>query len=165
MASLNKVMIIGNLGSEPEMRFTPNGNPVTSFRVATNRVYTTPEGERRQETEWFKQHVRAFDPAGFLRQSEIVSAEVAPLLHDGVVVDVSVESASGATSVPGVAVRKQDRQFHFRDPERIWPRVVSEFNGTTPWDKIVESTEPLASQEAVVERLHGLGFLAFLEGV
>lgn len=53
MASLNKVMIIGNLGNEPEMRFTPNGNPVTSFRVATNRVYTTPEGERRQETEWF----------------------------------------------------------------------------------------------------------------
>ena len=53
MASLNKVMIIGNLGSEPEMRFTPNGNPVTSFRVATNRVYTTSEGERKQETEWF----------------------------------------------------------------------------------------------------------------
>ena len=53
MASLNKVMIIGNLGSEPEMRFTPKGNPVTSFRVATNRVYTTPEGERKEETEWF----------------------------------------------------------------------------------------------------------------
>ena len=53
MVSLNKIMIIGNLGSEPEMRFTPNGNPVTSFRVATNRVYTTPEGERKEETEWF----------------------------------------------------------------------------------------------------------------
>ncbi len=53
MASLNKVMIIGNLGSEPEMRFTPNGRPVTSFSVATNRVYTTAEGERREETEWF----------------------------------------------------------------------------------------------------------------
>jgi single-strand DNA-binding protein len=53
MLTLNKVMIIGNVGTEPEMRFTPNGNPVTSFRVATNRVYTTPEGERRQETEWF----------------------------------------------------------------------------------------------------------------
>ncbi|MCL0046393.1 single-stranded DNA-binding protein [Dehalococcoidales bacterium] len=53
MLSLNKVMIIGNVGTEPEMRFTPNGNPVTSFRVATNRVYTTPEGERKQETEWF----------------------------------------------------------------------------------------------------------------
>ncbi len=53
MASLNKVMIIGNLGSDPEMRFTPNGNPVTSFSIATNRVYTTSEGERKQETEWF----------------------------------------------------------------------------------------------------------------
>jgi len=53
MVSLNKIMIIGNLGSEPEMRFTPNGNPVTSFRVATNWTYTTPDGERKQETEWF----------------------------------------------------------------------------------------------------------------
>ena len=53
MASLNKVMIIGNLGTDPEMRFTPNGNPVTSFSIATNRTYTTSEGERRQETEWF----------------------------------------------------------------------------------------------------------------
>ena len=53
MLTLNKVMIIGNVGTDPEMRFTPNGNPVTSFRVATNRVYTTPDGERRQETEWF----------------------------------------------------------------------------------------------------------------
>jgi single-strand DNA-binding protein len=53
MASLNKIMIIGNIGSDPEMRFTPNGNPVTSFRVATNWVYTTPDGERKEETEWF----------------------------------------------------------------------------------------------------------------
>lgn len=53
MVSLNKVMLIGNVGGEPEMRFTPNGNPVTSFRVATNWAYTTPEGERKQETEWF----------------------------------------------------------------------------------------------------------------
>ena len=53
MAGLNKVMIIGNLGTDPEMRFTPNGNPVTSFRMATSRNYTSPEGERKQETEWF----------------------------------------------------------------------------------------------------------------
>jgi len=53
MANLNKVMIIGNVGTDPEMRFTPNGNPVTTFRIATSRSYTTPEGERRQETEWF----------------------------------------------------------------------------------------------------------------
>jgi single-strand DNA-binding protein len=53
MPSLNKVIIVGNVGGEPEMRFTPNGKPVTSFRVATNWVTTTPDGERRQETEWF----------------------------------------------------------------------------------------------------------------
>ena len=53
MPSLNKITIIGNVGNEPEMRFTPNGKPVTSFSVATNWVYTSPEGERRQETEWF----------------------------------------------------------------------------------------------------------------
>jgi single-strand DNA-binding protein len=51
--SMNKMLIIGNVGSDPEMRYTPNGNPVTSFRVATNRKYTTGEGEQREETEWF----------------------------------------------------------------------------------------------------------------
>ena len=52
--TLNKLLIIGNLGSDPEMRYTPNGNPVTSFTVATNRRYKTSEGEDREETEWFR---------------------------------------------------------------------------------------------------------------
>ena len=51
--TLNKILVIGNLGTDPEMRYTPNGNPVTSFRIATNRRYTTAEGEAREETEWF----------------------------------------------------------------------------------------------------------------
>ncbi|MEA3442074.1 MAG: single-stranded DNA-binding protein [Chloroflexota bacterium] len=54
MASLSKVILIGNLGSEPEMRFTPDGKPVTSFRMATNRRYTTSAGESREETDWFR---------------------------------------------------------------------------------------------------------------
>ena len=53
MVSINKMTIIGNLGSEPEMRFTPGGKTVTSFSVATNWRYTTQEGERKEETEWF----------------------------------------------------------------------------------------------------------------
>ena len=53
MSGLNKVMIIGNLGTDPEMRYTANGDAMTSFRVASNRSYTTPDGERREETEWF----------------------------------------------------------------------------------------------------------------
>lgn len=53
MVSVNRMTIIGNLGNEPEMRYTPSGRPVTSFPVATNWRYTTSEGERREETEWF----------------------------------------------------------------------------------------------------------------
>jgi len=53
MAYLNKIMVIGNLGTDPEMRFTPSGTPVTMFRLATNRFFTTPQGERKRETEWF----------------------------------------------------------------------------------------------------------------
>jgi len=54
MASLNKIMLIGNVGSDPEMRYTPNGKAVTSFRMATNYRYVGPDGERREETEWFR---------------------------------------------------------------------------------------------------------------
>ena len=53
MVSVNRMIVIGNLGSEPEMRFTPNGRPVTSFSVATNWRYTTSDGERNEEMEWF----------------------------------------------------------------------------------------------------------------
>jgi single-strand DNA-binding protein len=53
VAGLNKIMIIGNVGTDPEMRYTATGNAMTTFRVATTHTYTTPEGERRDETEWF----------------------------------------------------------------------------------------------------------------
>jgi single-strand DNA-binding protein len=50
---LNKVMIIGMVGREPEMRYTPSGRPVTSFSVAVSRSWNSANGERREETEWF----------------------------------------------------------------------------------------------------------------
>jgi single-strand DNA-binding protein len=50
---LNKVMIIGHLGRDPEMRYTPSGRPVTTFTVATSRSWNTSDGERHNETEWF----------------------------------------------------------------------------------------------------------------
>ncbi|MSQ40975.1 MAG: single-stranded DNA-binding protein [Dehalococcoidia bacterium] len=53
MASLNKMMVIGRLGTDPELRYTANGTPVTRFRLASGRGYTTADGERREETEWF----------------------------------------------------------------------------------------------------------------
>jgi single-strand DNA-binding protein len=53
MASLNKILLIGNVGNDPEMRYTPNGVPVTSFRLAATHTYSAADGEKKQETEWF----------------------------------------------------------------------------------------------------------------
>ncbi len=50
---MNKIIIIGNLGRDPEMRYSASGNPMTSFSIASSRRYTTAAGERREETEWF----------------------------------------------------------------------------------------------------------------
>jgi single-strand DNA-binding protein len=54
IASLSKVILVGNLGSDPEMRYTPNGKAVTSFNIATNRRYSTSGGESKEETDWFR---------------------------------------------------------------------------------------------------------------
>ncbi|HLQ10123.1 MAG TPA: single-stranded DNA-binding protein [Ktedonobacteraceae bacterium] len=50
---MNKIMLIGNLGRDPELQVTPDGTPVTKFSLAVNRVTKTSSGERKEETEWF----------------------------------------------------------------------------------------------------------------
>jgi single-strand DNA-binding protein len=50
---LNKVLMIGRIGRDPEMRYTPSGRPVTTFSIGTTRTWNTADGERRTETEWF----------------------------------------------------------------------------------------------------------------
>ena len=52
MTSLNRVMLIGRLTRDPEMRYTPSGQPVTSFSIATNRYTQGPDGERREFTDY-----------------------------------------------------------------------------------------------------------------
>jgi single-strand DNA-binding protein len=53
MAGLIKIIVIGNLGTDPEMRYTPQGIPMTTFRLATTRTFSNASGERQDETEWF----------------------------------------------------------------------------------------------------------------
>ena len=52
--SLNKVMLIGNLGSDPEVRSTTNGSRVATFSVATSRQWNSPSGEKQEKTEWHR---------------------------------------------------------------------------------------------------------------
>ena len=48
------ITIVGRLGKDPEMRYLPNGNPVTTFNVATDRVYNDAQGQKVSETSWFR---------------------------------------------------------------------------------------------------------------
>ena len=50
---MNKIMLIGNLGRDPEMNYTPGGTAVTKFSLAVNRITKSATGERQEETEWF----------------------------------------------------------------------------------------------------------------
>ena len=52
--SLNKVMLIGNLGNDPEVRSTTGGNRVANFSLATSRTWNSPSGEKQEKTEWHK---------------------------------------------------------------------------------------------------------------
>ena len=52
--SLNKVMVIGHLGQDPEIRYTPAGMPVVNFSVATDEAYLDKDGKRQQRAEWHR---------------------------------------------------------------------------------------------------------------
>jgi single-strand DNA-binding protein len=52
MASINKVILIGNLGRDPELRYTPQGRPVANFSMATTEYWTDKGGEKQKRTEW-----------------------------------------------------------------------------------------------------------------
>ena len=54
MASVNKVILVGNLGRDPELRYTPNGQAVATFSIATNEVWTDKSGEKQTRTEWHR---------------------------------------------------------------------------------------------------------------
>jgi single-strand DNA-binding protein len=54
MAGVNKVILIGNLGADPEMRYTAEGTPVCKFSIATSRKYTGRDGQKQEKTEWHR---------------------------------------------------------------------------------------------------------------
>lgn len=54
MSGINKVILIGRLGKDPELKYTPNGKAVTNFSIATSEVWTDNQGERQEKTEWHR---------------------------------------------------------------------------------------------------------------
>lgn len=54
MPSVNKIIVIGNVGRDPELRYTANGKSMVQFSLATNHRYQRPDGEWDEQTEWFR---------------------------------------------------------------------------------------------------------------
>jgi single-strand DNA-binding protein len=54
MAAVNKAILIGNLGADPELRYTPSGTAVANFRLATHEQWTSKDGEKGERTEWHR---------------------------------------------------------------------------------------------------------------
>ena len=54
MAGVNKVILVGNLGAEPEVRYTASGTAMATFRIATTEQWTTKDGEKAERTEWHR---------------------------------------------------------------------------------------------------------------
>ncbi|MEE2991737.1 MAG: single-stranded DNA-binding protein [Gemmatimonadota bacterium] len=54
MSGVNKVILIGNLGADPELRYTPSGRAVVNFNLATSRTWNNRDGEKQEETEWHR---------------------------------------------------------------------------------------------------------------
>lgn len=96
MRGLNKVQIIGNLGRDPEMRYTPSGKPVATFPVAVSRSRAKAEGEREDKTEWF--NVVAWERLAEICSQYLVKGSL-------VYVEGRLETRSWETD---------DRQKHFR---------------------------------------------------
>lgn len=61
-----QIILVGNLGADPEMRYTPSGVPVTSIRVAVNKRWTGQDGQRQEKTTWFR-------VTAWRRQAEVLS--------------------------------------------------------------------------------------------
>ena len=57
MASVNKVILIGNLGKDPEMRYTQSGEPIANFSLATSENWTDKSGQKQERTEWHRVEV------------------------------------------------------------------------------------------------------------
>ena len=77
-ASFNKVMILGNLGADPELRYTANNQPVTSLSVATHSSWSDAKGERQERTEWHKVIVfgrTAENCANYLKKGSAIHVE------------------------------------------------------------------------------------------
>jgi len=78
MGSVNKVILVGNLGADPELKYTPSNRPVCNLSVATNEVWKDKDGKKQEKTEWHRVNVwgeQAENCSKFLSKGRMVYVE------------------------------------------------------------------------------------------
>lgn len=118
-ASLNKVLLIGNLTRDPELRYLPSGQAVTTFTVAVNRAYNSNTGERKTETSFIRVVVWA-------RRAEVCNEYLrkgSPVFVEGRLQSRSWEAQDG-TKRSSIEVVANDVQFLSRAPRETTPESV-----------------------------------------
>ncbi len=122
MANLNKVMLIGRLGADPEVRYTPSGAAVANFNIATNWWQTNKEGEKEKRTEWHR--IVAWRKLG---------ETCGEYLHKG--------------SLVYIEGRLQTRDWEDRDGNKRYTTEIIAF-GMQMLDKKEEPEEPVSIEES-----------------
>ena len=126
MASLNKVILIGNLGADPEMKYTPSGRAVVNFRMATTRKWNTQDGERREETEWHR-------IVAFSKLAEICGQYLkkgAPVYVEGRLQTRSWEDQSGMKRYSTEIVANEMQMLSARQQSEVASDVTGGFGNT-----------------------------------
>ncbi len=137
MASVNKAIVLGNLGADPELRYTPGGRAVANFNMATTRSWNSKDGEKKEETEWHK--IVAWD-----RLAEICGEYLkkgSPVYIEGRMQTRSWEDKSGAKRYTTEIVALEMQMLGQRQSSE--PREVASpsATSTTPPDNMPSTFE------------------------
>ncbi len=127
--SYGRIMLVGNVGRDPEMRYTPSGTAVTNFSIAVNRSRRGQDGEWQDETDWYR-------VTFFGRQAEMADQHVSrgiKLLVDG---EPSIQTWTGQDGVERTNVEVRGDRFVILTPrgERMDPMGAQGSGGSQPPD-------------------------------
>lgn len=130
-----QLILVGHLGSEPEMRYTSSGVPVTNFSLAVNRRWTNQEGQTQEKTTWFRVSM-------WRRQAEVASQYLAKGAK--IMVVGEIENARPYTDRDGnlqASIEVTANQFQFLDSRAASSGNGAEANGTVVTNGVVAEGE------------------------
>ncbi|MFB3924604.1 MAG: single-stranded DNA-binding protein [Syntrophales bacterium] len=133
---VNKVILIGRLGADPEVRYTPDGTMVTSFRMATDEQWKSKAGEKTQRTEWHR-------IVTFRKLAEICGNYLAKgklVYIEGRLQTRSWEDKDGikrfTTEIVATGMQMLDSKGQGKDQEGSWSDQVPPFTGSESEDDV-----------------------------